>query len=97
MRKLILGMGKEAGSQNQPLLPEGNTDRKGKHAGRGKSIFFPSCLLISLELPLFATCNREPTGKGEMELAEFQSQHPRAELKRVCLELKDNSTGSNIY
>ena len=64
----------------------------GMHAGRSKSIFSPSCLLISLELPVLAPCNRKSIGKGEMEVAEYQPQHPRPESKRVCLGLKDNST-----
>lgn len=90
--KLVVGIGKEVGGQNQPLLPGANIDSNSRHAGRSKSIFSPSCLLITLELPLLATCNRKPIGKGEMEVAEFQPWHPRAESKRVCLDLKDYST-----
>ena len=47
--KLVPDIGKEVGGQNQALLPGGNTDRNSRHAGRSKSIFSPSCLLISLE------------------------------------------------
>ena len=50
--KLVLDIGKEVGGQNQALLPGGNTDRNSRHAGRSKSVFSPSCLLISLELPI---------------------------------------------
>lgn len=89
--KLVLDIGKEVGGQNQALLPGGNTDRNSRHVGRSKSIFSPSCLLISLELPILAPCNRESIGKGEMEVEEYQPQHPRPESKRVCLGLKDNS------
>lgn len=87
----VSGNGDKSWRSELTSAPCGDMDGKSKYAGRIKSIFSPSCLL-----PLLATYNWEPIGKGEMGLAGFWSPHHRAESERVCLGLKDNSRQSSI-